>query len=302
MSNPPAEVQITAELVAGLIAEQCPQWTDRPLSLLGEGWDNAMYRLGNELIVRLPRRAQAVKCLLTEQRWLPVIAGQLSLPVPVPVHLGTPSELFAWPWSVLDHLPGRTLAHTLEADLAQVAVNLADFFVALHLEAPPELPASASRGVQLGTRSESFEQWVGRLADASAAERARELWNHAVAATPYTGAPVLLHGDPHPLNLLVDDSGPQRTIGLSGVIDFGDLTPGDPACDLGIGSLALRPAERARFRARIDRQRDPSADPQLWARADGWALYEAVIFAATGSPGSPEEGIGERALTTLGVR
>ncbi len=339
MTSPPAEVTISTAQVHQLLSEQCPQWAQLPLSLLGEGWDNVMYRLGHDLVVRLPRRELAVACLRTEHRWLGALSADLPTPVPVPIHHGRPGADYPWPWSVVPHLPGRPQAAALDLDQSVMAVQLADFFIGWHRPAPAELEASPVRGVPLARRGVSFTDWVAALPERWVRADAEQLWAGSLAARPHRGPDLVLHGDPHPLNLLVseapaqtaravaptdqnppptqpsnpapgpgarssstDRSTPAVGCTLSAVIDFGDLTRGDPACDLGIATLGLRPRERELFRARIDSHRDPSTDPDLWLRADGWALYEAVIFAVTAEPDSLEAQIAERSLTTLGVR
>src|SRR5687767_10899591 len=98
---PAAEVDVTPELVRALLREQHPDLADLSLELIGEGWDNVMYRLGDEYSVRVPRREMAAPLVLHEQQWLPQLAARLPIPVPAPVRIGVPGLGYPWHWSVL---------------------------------------------------------------------------------------------------------------------------------------------------------------------------------------------------------
>jgi len=78
---PPAEVPIDEALVCGLLAAQHPDLAELSLRLAGEGWDNAIWRLGQHLAVRLPRRPLAVDLIAHERRWLPGLALRLAAKV-----------------------------------------------------------------------------------------------------------------------------------------------------------------------------------------------------------------------------
>src|SRR4051794_33423264 len=106
LGTPISEYRIDSALVAGLLADQHPDLAAMPLQFLDEGWDNVLFRLGQYLVVRLPRRAAAAELIRHEQLWLPYLADQLSLPVPVPLRLGLPGRDYPWPWSVVPWLPG----------------------------------------------------------------------------------------------------------------------------------------------------------------------------------------------------
>ena len=100
MATPAAEVDIDAALVRGLLAAQRPDLADLPVRVVANGWDNAIARVGDEWMARLPRRAASAGLLAHEQRWLPELAPLLPLPVPVPEFVGAPSDDYPWTWSV----------------------------------------------------------------------------------------------------------------------------------------------------------------------------------------------------------
>jgi aminoglycoside phosphotransferase (APT) family kinase protein len=237
------EVDTDPQLVRRLLAAQFPQWASLPVRPVpSAGTDNALYRLGPDLAVRLPRIDWAVGDVAKEQRWLPLLAGQLPLPVPAPVGAGRPGEGYPWPWSVYRWLPGEDAAGGRLRNLAETATDLAGFVTALHrIEAPRPLdPAGSSRGVT-------------------------DAWEAALAAPEWHGRPVWVHGDLTPGNLLVEEGR------LSAVIDFGALNVGDPAVDL-LPAWNLFPGPvREVYRAAL------GVDDATWERGRGWALSVALI-------------------------
>ena len=140
LGTPAAEIPIDAALVRSLICEQFPQYAEFDLRPIGSGWDNVMMRLGDDLLVRLPRRSVAVPLIEHEQRWLPTLAPRLLIAVSAPIHAGRPSVRFPWPWSITRWLPGE--AADLAAPQPEESVRLAKFLAALHRRAPP--PAAQS--------------------------------------------------------------------------------------------------------------------------------------------------------------
>ena len=159
MAQPPAEIKIDEALVRTLLVDQQPDLAGLALRHIDAGWDNAMWRLGDDLIVRLPRRLFAVVLTLREQRWLPVIADSLPPPVPRPVRLGVPSTAFPWPWSVVPYLVGTPGDVCPLTDGPDAARQLATFLRALHVLAPPDAPLNPLRGsVPVGTRSPDFDR------------------------------------------------------------------------------------------------------------------------------------------------
>ncbi len=286
---PEADVEITPGLVASLIAEQCPQYAGLPLTPFAHGWDNESFRLGAGLLVRLPRRRVAVPLLVNEQRWLPVLGEGLGVPLPVPVFAGRPSPAFDRPWSVVPHLEGRPMAAVPREARRRAAAPLARAFAALHRPADPGAPRNPFRGGPLSERAAATE---ARLAATPGfGEAALSRWRRWSAAPAYQGPPLWLHGDPHPLNLLVGEDG-----GLAAILDWGDLTAGDPACDLATAWLCFDATGRAAFR---DAATSPHYDGDVWTRARAWALHLAAIFVAHCDDMPVLGVIGEEARATL---
>lgn len=268
VDTPAAEVDIDASLVTRLIRAQHPD-LDGPLWLVASGWDNVIYRLGDDLCVRLPRRALAVDLIRHEQRWLPGLAARAGAFVPAPVRAGVPGEGYPWPWSICPWFEGRAAADVSPAERGAAAADLAEFLARLHTPAPAEAPHNPWRGVPLTDRDAAVRERVAGTPDLLA------LWERLASAPAWGGPRHWLHGDLHPGNLVLAPSGPAR---LAAVIDFGDLTGGDPASDLSTAWLTFDAAGRAAFRDRYDTL--TGADADTWVRARGWALNLATAIGA----------------------
>jgi aminoglycoside phosphotransferase (APT) family kinase protein len=260
---PPATVEVNDALVQCLLRDQRPDLADRPVVRVANGWDNATYRLGDDLAVRLPRRAEAVPLLLHEQACLPGIARRSPVAVPVPVHAGRPTPEFPWPWSIVRWVPGTAAADADPARRGRAAEALAGFLLALHVPAESGVPVNPFRGVPLTDRDPAVVQRLGDRERYPQAAALRTIWAQALAAKAWDGPPTMLHGDLHPGNILLADDG-----SLAGVIDFGDVGAGDPAVDLAVGWLMFDAGARRRF----TRAFGPAVDADTWARARGWAL------------------------------
>jgi len=268
---PAAEVDVDEELVQALLAAQHPDLAGLPLRLLANGWDNVSYRLGTDLVVRLPRREVAAVLLEHEQRWLPVLAPRLPLPIPAPVRIGRPQGTYPWSWSVVPWLVGESAAVTPLRDPTATAAVLGGFLRALHQPAPGDAPRNPWRGVALAERAPSVYERAKLLAQQ--VDTIVALWEGVVRTPPWPGPAVWLHGDLHPGNILV------RNGCVSAVLDFGDLTSGDPATDLSVAWMLLPPSARAAFRA-SSREASNAIDDDTWMRARGWALALGLVFLA----------------------
>ena len=290
---PAAEVDVSADLVRRLVAAQQPDLAHLPVEVMANGWDNVMCRIGDALVARLPRRALAARLVVHEQRWLPVLSPRLPLPVPAPVRTGQPGLGYPWRWSIVPFLPGRVAARNPPADPRDAAVSLGAFLGVLHAPAAPDAPVNTTRGVPLADRGAAVAgnlNAVGGLVDRTAVMR---VWDAALAAPKWARPPVWLHGDLHPANILVHGGR------VSGVIDWGDITSGDPAADLSVAWMLL-PAEcHDAFRDAYHAAAGHAADGVTWARARGWALALALVFLAHSADNPLLEQIGHRTMNAV---
>lgn len=259
------EPDIDADLVRRLLAGQFPRWAGLPLApVASSGTDNAMFRLGDELAVRLPRIGWAVGDVAKEQRWLPYLAPQLPLAVPEQVAVGEPAHGYAWPWAVCRWLAGENPVPGQLADPQRLAVDLGRFVRALHgIDAAGGPPAT--RGVPLRAREALTRDALAASRDLIDTGPVAAAWETALAAPEWTGPPVWIHADLAPGNVLVADGR------LTAVIDFGALGVGDPACDLLPAWNLLPAAARGAFRDAV------GVDDATWARGRGWALSVALV-------------------------
>lgn len=265
------ELDIDASLVHRLLAAQFPRWAELPLAPVpSAGTDNALYRLGADLAVRLPRIQSATGQVEKEQRWLPRLAPHLPLAIPVPLAQGAPGQGYPWPWSVYRWLPGENAASEHLADPRQAATELARFIAALRRIDPSGGPGPGAhnsfRGAPLARRDASVREAIASLHGRLDAGAATAAWEAALQAPAWHGPPVWIHGDLLAGNLLTDAGR------LSAVIDFGCLGVGDPACDLMAAWTLFTGASRDAFRAAL------AVDDATWARGRGWALSWALIF------------------------
>lgn len=278
-------------LVGRLVAEQFPEWVGLPLSRVrSDGTDNVMYRLGPDLVVRLPRIAGTAEAVDVEQRWLPGLASVVPLAVPVPVGRGVPGRGYPCPWSVYRWLDGENALDAPPADLADAAVRLGRFVTALWRFDAAGGPPSF-RGGPVGDRDDQVRTAIQDLGADGTVDPgvATAAWQTALEAAPWGGPPVWVHSDLHPANLLT------RGGRLTGVVDFGGLGMGDPACDLLPAWTMLTADTRDRFRAEVDVD-----DDATWARGRGWGLRFGLgalhYYRAT----NPTLGaIGQHALTQI---
>lgn len=265
------EVDVSPALVRRLLAAQHPQWADLPLTVAGEwGTDHAMYRLGDALVVRLPRIGWAVKAVAAEQRWLPFLGPQLPVEIPDVVATGEPGEGYPWPWTVLTWIEG---AHPPTVDwwgAEQLAVDLARFNRALGAIDPADGPVAGSpggpqRGIPIRLRDEQVRACIARVADEFDADALLAAWEADAFVADHDGAPVWVHGDLTPGNLLLRDGR------LAGVLDFGGIAVGDP-------SVGLLPAWNLFAGQARQTFRDFSnADDATWRRGRAWALSIAAV-------------------------
>ncbi len=261
------ELVIDDALVRRLLREQFPEWIDLPLRRVEpSGTVNAIFRLGAELSVRLPRREGPTEPDRKELDWLPRLAPLLPVEIPVPVAQGRPGADYPWFWEIHTWVEGET-APAEEIDAIQAARDLAALVEALQQVNPASAPPG--RGIPLAERDTEIRYWLSRF-DGDPAVTAE--WERALAAPPWDGPPVWHHGDLDARNWLVRDGR------ISGVIDWGAMGVGDPACDVMVAWKLHSPAARDAFREALP------TDDATWERARGWALSQSVAILAYYTP------------------
>ncbi len=264
------EVDVDVALVGRLLAAQFPQWANLPIAPVhSAGTDNALYRLGDDMAVRLPRIEGATGQVDKEHQWLPRLALHLPLAIPVPLAKGTPGEGYPWYWSVYRWLEGENATIERIADPGQAARDLAQFVAALQridpAGGPPPGAYNSFRGVPLSTRDADTRAAIASLDGMLDTGAVTAAWDAALQVPAWHGPPVWIHGDLSPLNLLVEWGR------LSAVIDFGCLGVGDPACDLQVAWNLFSTQTRDVFRVALP------VDDATWARGRGWALSVGLI-------------------------
>jgi len=263
------DVDVDVRLVRGLLAAQFPEWSRLPVEpVLLRGTDNALYRLGKDMVVRLPRTDATSARLEHEREWLPRLAPLLPLRVPRPLAAGKPAAGYPFTWSVYSWLEGENATPARIADPRRSAIDLARFIAALQrvdpTGGPPPGEVNSFRGEPLANRDEGVRVAIATLGTAVDADAVTAAWKAALAAGEWEGRPVWVHGDLDSRNLLVWDG----TLGA--VLDFGCLAVGDPACDVMVAWKVLSAVTRDSFRQAL------SVDDATWARGRGWALSQAL--------------------------
>ncbi|MEW2391628.1 aminoglycoside phosphotransferase family protein [Streptomyces venezuelae] len=272
---------IDGTLARRLVDTQFPQWSALPLELLEPaGSDHVIYRLGNDLAVRLPRHDGAIGQAAKESVWLPRLAPHLPLAIPVPVAVGKPDFGYPWPWAVSRWLNGEVTTAESLADSPRAAVQLAEFLAALQSFVPEDFPEDFPvegplLGEPLAERDRATRAAIAELDGVFDAAAMTELWDAALDAPAWDRPPVWFHGDFHTGNLLTVDGR------LSAVIDFGGLGIGDPACDLTIAYTLMSAASRTAFRTAL------GVDDATWTRGRGWALATGLNAYTTYAAVSP---------------
>jgi aminoglycoside phosphotransferase (APT) family kinase protein len=220
------EIAIDEGLVRGLLASQFPDLADLPLVVV-EPWgtDNAIFRLGEDLVVRLPRIHWAAGDIEKEARWLPWIAPHLPVSVPEPIAVGEPDGDYPYRWAVHRWLPGCGAAPSLIDDPVAFAYDLVTVIRALWELPTAGAPPAHNRARPLSEYEDATLRYIERVDHLIDASAARSVWHEASSAPPHAGARVWVHGDLE-FNCLV------RNGRLSGIVDWGSACAGDPAVDI----------------------------------------------------------------------
>lgn len=265
------EVVADAGTVRRLLAEQLPDLAHLPVrEVRATGTVNAVFRLGDDLCVRLPRLEDWQADLDRELRWLPELAPHLPLAVPEPVAAGAPGAGHPFRWAVYRWIDGEPYGDATVTDEVRAAEDLAGFVRALRdvdLAGAPRAGRRPLAELDAATREAlaaiAATPAPGLTRDAAAA---RHAWDLALEATPWSGDPVWIHTDLLRPNLLVRDGR------LAAVLDFGAVGAGDPAADVVPAWSVFGPAGRAVYRRSLD------IDDGTWERARGYALHQAALI------------------------
>lgn len=269
-----------AAVARRLIATQFPRWSHLQIRDVDvQGWDNRTFRLGDDMLVRLPTAEEYALAVAKEHRWLPILASVSPVEIPVPVARGVPDAEFPHDWSVYRWIDGEPVNRVGVEDLTRLAVDVADFLTCLRGLDATDGPGAGLHNWYRGGPLTTYDGWarasLETLSGVIETEAAEDIWEQARGSS-WDGRPIWFHGDIAPGNLLVKDGA------LSAVIDFGTCGTGDPACDLAIAWTTLTGDSRAAFRDRM------AVDDGTWLRGQGWALWKALVVCA----GSVRDGEG----------
>jgi len=282
----PDEVPVPDELVRRLVDEQLPAYAGLPLRRLPPiGTDHQLFRLGDDLLVRLPRIGWAADQARSDWTWLPRLAPHLPLEVPVPVGLGEPAHGYPFAWTVVPWIEGENPTAD-NVDTTACAADLGGFVRALRGIDPMDGPlkTGTSRGVPLAACDDWVREWTAKAGDRIDQAAVLEVWEDALAAQVWTHDPAWLAGDVQPGNVIVRDA---RTVA---VIDFGALGLGDPAVELmPCWSWFTDQASRSAYRDAV------GLDEHAWRRGRGWALVPSVSALTYYETTSPAHATGSAA-------
>jgi aminoglycoside phosphotransferase (APT) family kinase protein len=259
------EVYIDASIVRRLLAAQLPHLSEKPITVVrSTGTVNAVFRLGDDLCVRLPRMERWVGSLLRELTWLPRLAPCLSLSVPKPVAQGSPADCYPYHWAVYEWLDGSTYEDHLVIKERKAADDLAAFVIELRQISQDGAPRGGRAPlIELDRTTRQAIEGGSREVDTRAVLSA---WTRSLETKPWDGVPVWIHADLLRSNLLI------KAGELTAVLDFGGIGVGDPAFDVIPAWSVFSKVGRDAFRSALD------VDDDTWARARGYALHQALLI------------------------
>lgn len=260
------EILVDDGTVRDLLRDQFPSWAYRRLHRLTDsGTDNAIYRLGDDLGIRLPRIQWAQSQIEKECQWLPKLVTGLPTSVPVPLAKGRPDHGYPFPWLVYPWLEGTSLDITAVHNWEVVTEGVAEFVLALEQHSPVGGPLPTRRGTPMAQYDEAVQWGISRLDGIIDVDRAKAVWQSALEAGDWTGDPVWVHGDLLPGNILIGNGR------VSGIIDWGCAGVGDPACEAML-AWSLPTGARRRYRKLLN------FDDATWARARGWVVEQTAFY------------------------
>lgn len=262
------EFHIEEELVHNLLAQQCPQWAQLPLKpITSFATSHAIFKLGNEQVVRLPRIESAAASIYKEYLWVPKLASCLVTPISAPCFQGKPNENYPWPWLVSEWHEGYNPSFEEAEEYELLAQEVAHFLNQLHSIKLTGHEPIARRGTHIAYLESSTRKAIQQLQDELELAPAVALWEKLLHIPPWPQAPIWVHGDLLPVNIIVHDNR------LGAIIDFADTGLGDPALDLIIGWGLLGSSSRKVLRHSLE-----GLDASAWERSKAWALSIALII------------------------
>jgi len=272
---PDAEVVIDLKLVRELITTQAPRWAHEDITYLATGWDNEVYRLGETLLIRLPRRQMGEEIGVKERRWLPLLARDTGVDIGLAIFEGQPTASYPFTFSICRYVPGTSAAQLARQERDGYAEEFSGLLRDLHQPASSPEPRSSFRGCALALLDTRTREQISNL-ESPLQPGALALWQEALGAEAYMDAPVWLHGDPHPHNTVVGEQLRHPTVSL---VDYGDLCVGDPASDLGMSWMHFSPEGIVK----VFESYGIAVGSPTWKRARGWGLRYAMLTANLGT-------------------
>ncbi len=269
------EIEINIALVKQLLTEQFPNLAERSITVLrSTGTVNAIYRLGDELYIRLPRLEEWAESIDNEWNWLPELAPHISLNIPRPLARGKPTNWYPCPWAIYHWIEGVPYQDDLISDERQVAYDLVNFILELRSVDMLGAPRGGRRPlIELDAVTRSAIESSRGMIDTKAVSAA---WALSLESPPWDGKPVWIHGDLLKSNLLVQGGR------LCAIIDFGGVGIGDPAADVVPAWSVFNRVGRETFRQTLE------VDEDTWSRARGYALHQALMIVPYYSKTNPE--------------
>ena len=257
-------------LAGKLIADQFPEYANLPIiSVEKQGHDNRTFKLGDTMLIRMPTEESYALKVPKEQELLPRLKSYFTIPIPEPIKMGYPSSDYPFHFSIYKWLEGSS-ANTLTMDnknLESIAFHLATFLKELQnirdLEGPAPGQHNWWRGDHVSVYDEGARKQMSELTNVINSNKAINLWGQA-CKTRWNTNPVWIHGDFASGNIIIQNGR------LAGVIDFGGMGVGDPACDLVIHWTFLKGKSREIFKNVM------ALDSDTWLRAKAWALWKAT--------------------------
>ena len=285
MSYPDPEIAITELQLKNMLDRQFPEFSNLKLQLIASGWDNFIYRFGTDLMIRIPRRQLGAELIGNEIVWLQRLNGQLPIDIPVPIRVGKPNNHYPWRWTIMPWFDGKSALNTV-LERPQVK-RFISFLKTLHSLAHKNAPANPFRDVPLSMRDKDVQKKISELESKSISipKSIQQQWK-TITNIEIDTPPCLIHGDLHPGNIIVNNNK------LQAIIDWGDITKGDPATDLASLWMLIENPEQ-----RIEAFNEYGASGKTIQRSKGWAILYGVTFLNTGM--EKYRNLGKRILNNI---